>query len=149
MKLRWTISRGTVAAAFIAAFFLASEGAQILFGAGNEWVGLAAAGALVFAMAPLQRAAERLAKKAVPIEGDPPSTPRSLADTKRAEHEDAYQRALRLALRDRVLAREDERELVLIASRLGIAPERAFVLRDEVEAEQMTIARPRSEEVGE
>ncbi|HVM45125.1 MAG TPA: hypothetical protein VM582_04250, partial [Candidatus Thermoplasmatota archaeon] len=59
VKVRWGISKSTVAAVFIAVFFVASEAAQQFFGdsLGSTYVGIAAAGALVFAMAPLQRAA--------------------------------------------------------------------------------------------
>lgn len=122
MKIRFAISRSTVAASFIAVFFVASEGAQILFGQGNEWVGLAAAGALVFAISPLQRAAERLAEKAVPV-----ATPSGASAG--SDNEDLYFRATGLALRDRVIAPEEELDLIELAERLGIGARRAAELR--------------------
>ena len=69
VKVRWTISKSTIAAVFIAVFFIASEGAQQFLGEtlGSTYVGIAAAGLLVFVIAPLQRAAERLAERAVPV----------------------------------------------------------------------------------
>ena len=127
VKVRWTISRSTVAAAFVAAFFVASEGAQILFGAGNEWVGLAAAGALVFALAPLQRAAERLAEKAVPSTA-------AASPTGAPEREEMYRSAVRLALRDRRLARSEERELFRLARGLGLDADRAHAILVDLES---------------
>ncbi len=68
VKLRWGISRTTLAAVFIAVFFIASEAAQEFFGEtlGSQYVGILAAGALVFVIAPLQRVADRVADKAMP-----------------------------------------------------------------------------------
>ncbi|MBI4394017.1 MAG: hypothetical protein HY556_09520 [Euryarchaeota archaeon] len=67
LKIKWTIKQSTVAAAFIAVFFIASEAAQAFFaGSLGPYVGIVAAGALVFALAPLQRAADRVANAAMP-----------------------------------------------------------------------------------
>lgn len=123
VKVRWTISKSTVAAAFIAVFFVASEGAQLLFGRQNELVGLAAAGALVFAMSPLQRLADRLAVKAVPVSAEVP-----ISNGK----DDAFRSAVRLALRGGITRRE-EHDLALVADNLGLNAKRALELRDEVE----------------
>ena len=131
VKVRWTISKSTVAAAFVAAFFLASEGAQILFGQGNEWVGLLAAGALVFALAPLQRAAERLAEKAVPVAAA--GGPGAAGAGSRAE--DAYRGVLRRYLRGGALTRDEERALAVLAGELRLDAGRAFELREQVERE--------------
>ena len=133
LKVRFAISRSTIAAAFVAAFFIASEGAQLLFGQGNEWVGLLGAGALVFALAPVQRAAERLAEKAVPA-ADAPTDPGPAS-----KGEDAYRRAVRLARKDRALTPEEEVHLFHVAEALGVPAGRAMELRHEVERE----ARPR------
>ena len=124
-KLRWSISRGTIAAFFVAAFFVASEVAQQFFGArtGSVYVGIAASGLLVFAIAPLQRAADRLASAAVPT-----------AD--RADREEVYRRAVRLAMRGRALTREEERDLVRLAESLGIGASRAMDIRDEIQGER-------------
>ena len=128
VRIRWGLSKSTVAAVFIAAFFLASEGAQIVLGEENQWVGLVGAGALVFAMAPLQRAAERLAERAVPVAGEafPAPAPESRAV-------DTYRRAARLALRDRRLSVEEEIELAHVADGLGLSAAEATRLRHEVE----------------
>lgn len=73
LKLKWTLSKGTVAAAFVAVFFMVSEGAErLLSDRIGPVAGLLAAGALVFALVPLQRAADRMADKAMPHVRDDP-----------------------------------------------------------------------------
>jgi len=73
LRLKWTIERGTLAAAFIAVFFVVSEGAAaILSDRLGTLAGLLATGLLVFALAPLQRSAERLANAALPSVQDTP-----------------------------------------------------------------------------
>lgn len=68
LKVKWTLEKGTIAAVFVAVFFVVSEGAQVLFAdfAGNEILGVLAAGALVFLLSPLQRLAERVGDAAMP-----------------------------------------------------------------------------------
>lgn len=70
--LRLGISHSALATVFIVVFFVASEGAQHYFGTktNSAYIGIAAAGALVFVLAPLQRVAERLAHAALPGTGD-------------------------------------------------------------------------------
>lgn len=69
IKVKWTLRRSTVAGIFVAVFFVVSEGAQEFFAdqAGfGPWLGILAAGALVFAISPLQRLAERVSDAAMP-----------------------------------------------------------------------------------
>ena len=73
LKVKWTLRRGTVAAAYIAVFFVVSEGAQtFLSDQLGTVLGLAATGLLLFALAPIQRAAERIADTAMPNVQDTP-----------------------------------------------------------------------------
>ncbi len=73
LRLKWTLQRGTVAAAFIAVFFVVSEGAAtVLSGSLGTLAGLLVTGLLVFALVPLQRSAERLAEAALPSVQDTP-----------------------------------------------------------------------------
>ena len=73
LRVKWTLERGTMAAAFIAVFFVVSEGAAtILSDRLGTLAGLFATGLLVFALAPLQRSAERLADAALPAVQDTP-----------------------------------------------------------------------------
>jgi hypothetical protein len=67
LKVKWTIRQSTVAAAFLAVFFLVSEGAKTILSAQlGTVVGLVGAAVLVFFLAPLQRLADRVANVAVP-----------------------------------------------------------------------------------
>lgn len=136
VKIRFAISKSTIAAVFIAVFFVASEAAQQFFGAtfNSAYVGIVAAGLLVFAMAPLQRAAERLAEKAVPIgEQDAPEQRGVAAVPSSATV--AYKAALRAAMRDGTVTRREERHLAEVARALGVDPVQAHEWRDEVERE--------------
>jgi hypothetical protein len=73
LKVKWTLERGTIAAIFIAVFFVVSEGAaSFLSQQLGSLVGILATGALVFALAPLQRAVERFANQAMPSVQDTP-----------------------------------------------------------------------------
>lgn len=129
VKVRWGLSKSTVAAVFIAVFFIVSETTQQFFGEtlGSAYVGIAAAGTLVFAIAPLQRAAERLAEKAIPAPIDSPRA-RAAPDAQ----EVAYRAAVRLALRGGI-SRNEELDLARIAEAHALSPLRALQLRHEVE----------------
>ncbi len=108
-----------VVGSLVAVFFVVSEGAQTLFGAetGNEYYGIAAAGLLVLGIAPLQRFADRVAEKAVP---------RNLpGDTAEAQ----YRMALRIALANGSLNREEERLLAELADRVGLSVSQVMDMR--------------------
>lgn len=123
-KVEWGVSKTTVAGVFVAVFFMVSEGAQALFAdfAGNELIGVLAAGALVFAISPLQRLADRFAAKAVPGGAEAG-----------ADAEASYRQALRMALADGGITPEEEDELAERAEELGLGPKRALELRREAE----------------
>ncbi|MGQ0536554.1 MAG: hypothetical protein ACT4PT_10830 [Methanobacteriota archaeon] len=137
VKIRWTVRQSTVAAAFIAVFFVVSEVAKDALSAeAGPVVGILAAGALVFALAPLQRAAERVAVAAVPAEGAPVAVGRG----RPAAHggpptanRDAYRAAVEMALADGVVTRAEERSLAKLAQALGLGPEDALEVREEAE----------------
>jgi hypothetical protein len=130
LGLRWTIKQSTVAAAFVGVFFVTSEGAQSFFAetTNSSIVGIIAAGALVFAMAPLQSAAERVASAAVPLAGDAPRA--------RTGREDSFRAAVRLAMKGGRLTASEQRELAVLAEDLGVAARRAFKVVDEVAADR-------------
>ncbi len=139
-KLRFALSKSTIAAVFIAVFFIASETAQQFFGEtlGSTYIGIAAAGALVFAMAPLQRVAERLAEKAVPLPAQVgAAAPTRFDESPHADagRVDAYRRAVRHALRDREITREEERHLADLATYLGVDYRTALAVREGIEDE--------------
>ena len=67
LRIRWTIRQSTVAAAFVAVFYLVTEGAdRVLADELGNWIGLLASAMLVFFLAPLQNFAERVATVAMP-----------------------------------------------------------------------------------
>jgi hypothetical protein len=94
LKLKWTLERGTVAAAFVAVFFVVSEGvASLLSDQVGSLLGILATGGLVFLLSPLQRAAERFASGAMPTVQDTP-------EYKRFRKLQIYGEAAAEALRD-------------------------------------------------
>ena len=73
LKIQWTIRQSTVAAAFVAVFYLVTEGADRLIEAElGTWVGLLASALLIFFLAPLQRLAERVSQAVMPNTTDTP-----------------------------------------------------------------------------
>jgi hypothetical protein len=73
LRVKWTLQRGTVAAAYVAVFFVFSEGtAAFLSDQVGTFVGLAATGLLLFALAPIRQLAERLSDTAMPHVHDTP-----------------------------------------------------------------------------
>lgn len=131
LKARFALSRSSVAAAFVVVFFLASEVAQQFFGEtfGSAYVGIAAAALLLFALAPLQRVAERMAERAIPL-----APPKAL-DEPPTRAEATYRKAVRLAMHSRRLTREEEGHLHELARDLGLDGARAHAILAEVEAE--------------
>lgn len=111
VKVKWTIKQSTVAAIFIAVFFIAGESAAALFGgaANNQYVGIAAAGILIFFLAPIQRLAQRLSDRAVPGAG---------MDGTQAER--TYRHALDVAWRDGTIRPEERRFLRELRATLGL-----------------------------
>lgn len=131
VKLRWTISRGTVAVLFVGVFFIASQMAQNFLEDSMGWaLGGITAGLMLFAIAPIQRAADRVADVALP---------RRALDAREAQLE-TYRLALQLALADRVITRAEERHLAHLAQHLGIPHVDALDARYAVEV-QLGIAR--------
>ncbi|MGQ0535762.1 MAG: hypothetical protein ACT4PT_06800 [Methanobacteriota archaeon] len=126
VKIRWTVKQSTVAAAFVAVFFVVSEGAALLFsGRVGPWVGIVAAGLLVFALAPLQRVAERVASAAMP--GVKP-----VGELTLDERLAFYAEHLRVAYADGVVDAGERALLLHARERLGIGSEDAERVEREV-----------------
>lgn len=124
-KVEWGLSKTTVAGIFVAVFFIVSEGAQVLFAgfAQSELLGIVAAGALLFALSPIQRLADRIAATAVPTGGT------GSADTAEVR----YRTAVEVALADGEISREEERRLAELADELDLDATRALEIQEEVE----------------
>jgi hypothetical protein len=126
LKVKFAMKQGTVAATFVAVFFVASETAQQVFsGVGGSYFGIAAAGVLVLGMHPLQRLAERLADKAMP--GVKP-----MQEMSRAEKSRFYREQAALAWEDGALNKKERLMLNSLRERLGLSHEDASRLELEV-----------------
>lgn len=124
-RVRWTVQRGTLAFAFVATFFVGTQLAQNWLSARYGIVlGGVAAGLLLFAIAPLQRLAERVATAAVPQ-----AQPAVVADRKLA----ALRKAAQNAARDGRVSREEEKHLYALAAEMGVDAATAHAIILEVE----------------
>lgn len=126
-RIKWTIRQGTVTAAFVAVFFVASEGSQIFFTQlrGSQWVGLLAAGLLLFFIHPLQRIAERFASASMP---DAKPISGLTLDERRA----LFREHLVLAWADGTIGRKERLLLDHLADRLQLSSQEANGLETDV-----------------
>lgn len=115
LRIRWTIKQSTVAAVFVAIFYLVSEGADRLLASelGNIF-GLLASALVVFFLAPLQRFADRLAGAAMP---STENTPEYAAFRKLQ----VYEAALTEALPDGRISERERDLLDRLRDSLGIS----------------------------
>lgn len=128
LRIKWTIRRGTVAAAFVAVFFVASEAAQRVFeGVAGPVAGLAAAGLLVFALAPLQRLADRLANGAMPRVHDS-------EEYRTVRKRELYRAAVESALQDGIVTERERDVLATMAEGLGLGPVEARAIERDAAA---------------
>ncbi|HEV8359276.1 MAG TPA: hypothetical protein VGR28_02355, partial [Candidatus Thermoplasmatota archaeon] len=125
VKVRWTIKQSTVAGVFIGVFFIVSEAAQqVLSTTVGPVIGIVAAGALLFALAPLQHAAERVASAAVP-------GAKAAGDMTTDERRRAYLDAARLAWADGSISKDERAMLEQFRASLGIAEQEAYRIERE------------------
>ncbi len=126
-----TARRGTLAAVALAALFIVAQIAQNFLSAEYGLImGGIVAGVFLFAASPIQRAMERVGERR--REGAAITVRPADADAR----ENAYREAVRLALRDRVLTREEDRHILRLAHHLGISSPRAMEIQDEVQKER-------------
>lgn len=126
LKVQWTIKQSTVAAAFISVFFMVSEGAEALLSQQlGTLLGILAAGVLVFAIAPLQRMAERLSTRAVP-------SGKAVDEMSHDEQADLYRDQLRFAWADGKVDRRERKRLESLRARLGLPEDKAYKLEAEL-----------------
>ncbi|HUR68917.1 MAG TPA: hypothetical protein VM370_06690 [Candidatus Thermoplasmatota archaeon] len=120
LKIKWTLQRGTVAAVFVAVFFVVAEVAQNYLSTNLGWLaGGVAAGFLVFALRPLERAASTLANAAMP----------RVADTEQYRLErrrDIYKAAVESATDDGQLTAKERAMLATLADELGLGAREAL-----------------------
>lgn len=119
VKIKWTIKQSTIAAMFIGLFFIISEVAAEFFSDRvGTYLGIVAAGILVFTMAPLQQFAQRFADKAMP-------GVKAVAEMTGDERARLYEEQVRGAWQDGVLSREEREMLERLRSGLKISVEAA------------------------
>lgn len=129
LRVKLTLQRGTVVAAFVAVFFLVSEtAASILADWLGNVLGLLAATVLVFFVAPLQEVAERIADRAMPRVRE---TPEYLAFKKLQ----LYSAAIESVLADREVTERERAMLDKMRTTLGIDHGDARRLEDDIYAE--------------
>lgn len=129
LKVKWTLRRGTLAGIFVAVFVVATQiGQNVLSAEYGLVAGGVLTGLLLFAIAPLQRLADRVANAAMP---GVDATPASRSEQRLS----VYRGAVSMALQDRVLSRDEERTLASLAAELGIDARAALAVREDVERE--------------
>jgi len=129
LRIRWTIKQSTVAAVFVAIFYVVSESADRMLSSelGNV-AGLLASALVVFFLVPLQRFADRVASVAMP---NTQNTPEYAAFRKLQ----VYEAALTEALPDGNVS-ERERELLnRLRDSLGISAVDADAIERELQKE--------------
>jgi hypothetical protein len=128
LRIKRTIKRSTVAAAFVATFFIVSESAgNYLSSQFGTVLGVLGTGALVFFLDPIQRAAESLSNAAMPNTHE---TPEYAAFRKLQ----VYESALRAALEDGHISERQRRVLTSMIESMGIDPKVAAALESDAQA---------------
>jgi len=127
LRIRWTIKQSTVAAVFVAIFYMVSEGAdRLLESEFGNIAGLIASALVVFFLVPVQRFAERVASVAMPNTENTPE----YAMFRKLQ---VYEAALTEALPDGKIS-ERERELLnRLRDSLGISTADASAIESELQ----------------
>ena len=116
LRVKRTLKRGTVTAAFVATFFVVSEFAgNYLSGQFGTVLGVLCTGALVFFLDPIQRAAEGLSNAAMPNTVDTP-------EYESFRKLQVYESALQAALEDGRISERQRRVLNSMIASMGIDP---------------------------
>lgn len=116
LRLKRTLKRGTVAAAFVATFFVVSElASNYLSSQFGTVLGVLGTGALVFFLDPIQRAAERLSNAAMPNTVETP-------EYESFRKLQVYDSAVRAALEDGHISERQRRVLDSMIASMGIDP---------------------------
>lgn len=120
LRLKWTIRQSTVAAAFVAVFFVVSQLAQtVLQSSLGPIAGVLAAGALVFVLAPLNRLAERVSDAAMPRVSLSP-------EYRTVRGREMYRAAIDSALEDGEITSKERRVLATLQDQLRISATEAL-----------------------
>lgn len=122
LRLKWTISRGTIGAAFVLVFLVVAQLVQNVTTARLGLLGGAIAAALLlFALRPLERAATRVADVAMPRVVD-------TAEYRTVRRREVYRAAVESALVDGEITVRERGILATLADELGISAREAHEL---------------------
>ncbi len=122
LRIKRTLKRSTVAAAFVAAYFLVSEvAANYLSNQLGTVLGLTCTAALIFFLEPIQRAAQRFSDAAMP---NTQATPEYESYRKLQ----VYESALRTALENGDISNRERQVLNSLIQSMGIDPQAAEAL---------------------
>lgn len=114
LKLKLTLKRGTVAAAFVGVFLVVAQVASnYLQGALGWLMGGIAAGALLLLLRPIERAADKLADRAMPNVQDN-------AEYRTVKKREVYRAAIESAMEDGVVTDKERNVLATLADQLGL-----------------------------
>ena len=126
LRIKRTLKRSTVAAAFVATFFVVSEFAgNFLSNRFGTVLGVLGTGALVFFLDPIQRAAEKLSNAAMPNTHETP-------EYENYRKLQVYETALRAALEDGHISKRQRRVLTAMMESMGIDPAVARALENDM-----------------
>lgn len=116
LRIKSGVRRSVVAGAFVAAFFLVSEGVEALVsGSAGTFAGLAAAALLLVALRPLERGAARFTDRLMP----------GVLDThayRTVRKGEVYRAAVESAMRDGEITEREREVLATVAEQLGLEP---------------------------
>ena len=128
LRIKRTLKRSTVAAAFVATFFVVSEFAGIyLSGQLGTMLGILGTGALMFFLDPIQRTAERLSNAAMPNTHDTP-------EYESYRKIQVYENAVQAALEDGHISERQRRVLNSMIKSMGIDMKVAEQLENDARA---------------
>lgn len=128
LRIKRTLKRSTVAAAFVATFFIVSELAGVyLSDQLGTVLGILGTGALMFFLDPIQRAAERVSNAAMPNTRDTP-------EYESYRKLQVYESAVQAALEDGHISERQRRVLNSMIQSMGIDTEVAERLENDARA---------------
>lgn len=115
LRLKRLLRRGTLVGVFLGAFFIAVAIAEQYLQRYGVLVGGVAAGLLLFALRPIERAADRFADKAMPRVRDD-------EEYRTVRKRDVYRAAVASALQDGAFTEKERDVLATLAQELGLGP---------------------------
>jgi hypothetical protein len=128
LRIKRSLKRSTVAAAFVATFFVVSElAANFLSNQLGAVLGVLVTGGLVFFLDPIQRAAERLSNAAMPNTHETP-------EYESYRKLQVYENAVQAALEDGHISDRQRRVLNSMVQSMGIDPSIAEQLENDARA---------------